>query len=253
MNAFRRITKLTFSLVLGIFFASSFAAEVNVAVAANFTEPMKAIAADFEKTSGHKVILSSGSTGKFYSQIKNGAPFDILLAADAATPEKLEKENAAVSGSRFTYAVGKLVLWSAAPGFVDKKGNVLKSKRFKHIAIASPKLAPYGAAAMETLTKLGLQDKLQPKIVQGENIAQTYQFIESGNAELGFVALSQIYKDGRIKSGSAWMVPGTLYNPIRQDAVVLMPGQNNPAASALMNYLKSSASLKIIKSYGYGF
>jgi molybdate transport system substrate-binding protein len=253
MPAFRLIFTLVFTLLVSVFSLPTFAAEVTVAVAANFVEPMKSIAADFEKTTGHKVTISGGSTGKFYAQIKNGAPFDILLAADTATPERLGKESDAVADSSFTYAVGKLVLWSAKPGFVDKNGKILKTKRFKHIAIASPKLAPYGAAAMETLNKLGLQDALQAKIVQGENIAQTHQFIDSGNAELGFVALSQVYKDGRVQKGSAWIVPSDLYNPIQQDAIILNAGKNNPAATELMNHLKSEAARKIIKSYGYAF
>ncbi|RJX30246.1 MAG: molybdate ABC transporter substrate-binding protein [Oxalobacter sp.] len=253
MSTLRHTLALVITLLTGAFSLSSFAAEVKVAVAANFIAPMKSISASFEKATGHKVVLSSGATGKFYAQIKNGAPFDILLAADAATPEKLEKESAAVAGSHFTYAIGKLVLWSAKPGFVDRKGNVLKAKHFKHIAIASPKLAPYGAAAMETLIKLGLQETLQAKIVQGENIAQTHQFIDSGNAELGFVALSQVYKDGRVQNGSAWIVPDKLYHPIKQDAVLLLPGKDNAAAVELLKYLRSDASRKIIKSYGYAF
>ncbi len=253
MKTFRQWFALTSLLLVAAFASGAHAAEVKVAVAANFIEPMQVIAVDFEKDTGHKAVLSSGSTGKFYAQIKNGAPFDLFLAADSATPERLEKEKATVSGSRFTYAIGKLALWSAMPSMVDAKGNVLRKQHFKHLAIASPKLAPYGAAAVETLTQLKLLEKLTPKFVQGENIGQTFQFIASGNAELGFVALSQIYKDGKVKSGSAWIVPSRLYNPIRQDAVILEAGKNNPAATALMDYLKSDKARTIIKSYGYGF
>ena len=245
------------TLLIGLFFYSfhllTLAEEVNVAVAANFIEPMKIITVAFEKATGHKAVLSSGATGKFYAQIRNGAPFDILLAADADTPSRLEKEGAAVPGSQFTYAIGKLVLWSAKPNFVDDKGNVLRNQEVKHIALASPKLAPYGAAAVEAMAKLGLLTALQPKFVQGENIGQTYQFIATGNAELGFVALSQIYKDGKILSGSAWIVPSHLYKPIRQDAVILVTAKNNPAATDLMKYLKSNSARAIIKSYGYDF
>jgi molybdate transport system substrate-binding protein len=225
--------------------------EVQVAVAANFTAPMQKIAADFEKDTGHKATLAFGATGKFYAQIKNGAPFQILLAADDETPAKLDKEGMTVSGSRFTYAIGTLVLWSAKPDFVDAKGEVLEKGNFEHIAIANPKLAPYGASAMETMAKMGVADKLANKFVQGENIAQTYQFVATGNAELGFVALSQVMKDGKIGSGSAWVVPARMHAPIRQDAVILTTGKDSKAAAELMKYLKSAKALAVIKSYGY--
>ena len=227
------------------------AAEVQVAVAANFTAPMQLIAADFEKATGHKAQLSFGATGKFYAQIKNGAPFEVLLAADDETPAKLEKEGLAVNGSRFTYAIGQLALWSAKPGYVDDKGAVLKQGAFDHLALANPKLAPYGAAAVETLTKLGLLGSIESKFVQGENIAQTFQFISTGNAELGFVALSQVYEGGKLKNGSAWIVPSALHTPIRQDAVVLTQGKDNPAAAALLKFLKTDQARAVIKSYGY--
>lgn len=240
-------------LLLAGMLSSALAAEVKVAVAANFTAPIKALAPDFEKTTGHKLVPSFGSTGKFYAQIKNGAPFDVFLAADAETPARLERENGTVPGSRFTYAIGRLVLWSAQPHYVDDKGQVLKKNAFRHIAVASPKLAPYGHAAVETLTKLGLLNALQAKIVQGENISQTHQFIATGNAELGFVALSQVYRNGRFTGGSGWLVPAKLYNPIRQDAVILKHGQDNPAAAALIKYLQTSQAHKVLKSYGYGY
>ncbi|MBC2729757.1 molybdate ABC transporter substrate-binding protein [Thiobacillus sp.] len=227
------------------------AAEVQVAVAANFTAPMQKIAAEFEKDSGHKAALSFGSTGKFYAQIKNGAPFDVFLAADDETPAKLEKEGVAVGGSRFTYAIGQLALWSARPGYVDDKGEVLKKGTFAHLAIANPRLAPYGAAAVEALTKMGLLSSVEGRFVQGENIAQAYQFTSTGNAELGFVALSQVYADGKLKNGSAWIVPSSLHSPIRQDAVVLAKGKDNPAAAALVRFLKSDQARAVIKSYGY--
>ena len=178
-------------LLLISFATTVLADEVQVAVAANFTAPMKQIAADFEKDTGHKAVAAFGATGKFYAQIKNGAPFEVLLAADDTTPAKLEAEGAAVAGSRFTYAIGRLVLWSAKPGFVDDKGAVLKQGEFKHVSVANPKLAPYGAAAVEALTALKLIDAVQAKFVQAENIAQAYQFVVTGNAEIGFVALSQ--------------------------------------------------------------
>ncbi|MCM1129866.1 MAG: molybdate ABC transporter substrate-binding protein [Alistipes senegalensis] len=247
---FKQLTALVLSFLL-IGLSTAQAKTVRVAVAANFTIPLKTIAETFEKATGHHVAVSSGSTGKFYTQIKNGAPFDIFLAADDKTPARLEQENETVQGSRFTYAVGKLALWSAKENMVDAKGDILKTQQYSHLSIASPKLAPYGLAARETLEKLQLWDAVQPRLVQGENIAQAYQFVASGNAELGFVALSQIYKDGKIQSGSAWIVPAKYYRPIRQDAVILNNGKNNPAAAAFMQYLKSEPALKIIRSFGY--
>ncbi len=227
------------------------AAEVNVAVAANFTAPMKQIAADFERQTGHKALLAFGSSGKFYAQIKNGAPFQIFLSADDEKTSRLIKDGLTVSNSHFTYAIGRLVLWSARPGFVDSQGSVLGKGNFNKLAIANPKLAPYGTAAVETLKQLGLLSTLSPKFVLGENIAQTHQFVSTGNAELGFVALSQVMKNGRISSGSAWIVPAKLHNPIRQDAVLLSSGKDNPAAKALLSYLKSAKARKVIRSYGY--
>ena len=227
------------------------AGEVNLAVAANFTAPMQKIARAFEQDTGHKAVLSFGSTGNLYAQIKNGAPFQMLLAADEETPLKLEKEGLAQAGSRFTYATGQLALWSKQPGLVDDKGEVLKSGKFQRLAIASPKLAPYGAAALETLSKLGLLQDLQPKIVQGDNIAQTYQFVATENAQLGFVALSQVMVDGKLVQGSAWVVPAPLHAPIAQAAVLLGKGNDNPAAVALMRYLRRDRAKALIRSFGY--
>lgn len=238
-------------LLIAFLAGPAYAAEVQVAVAANFTAPMQAIAAAFEKDTGHKALLAFGSTGKFYAQIKNGAPFQALLSADDETPKKLEGEGMAVPGTRFTYAIGRLALWSAKAGMVDGKGDVLKTGNYAHLAIASPKLAPYGAAAIEVLKHLGLLEAVQPKFVQGENIAQTWQFVASGNAELGFVALSQVMKDGKLSSGSAWIVPASLHIPIRQDAVILASGKGNPAAGALMSYLKSEKAKTIFRGFGY--
>ncbi|AMB79771.1 MAG: molybdate ABC transporter substrate-binding protein [Pseudomonadales bacterium] len=225
--------------------------EVQVAVAANFTAPIQAIASDFEKDTGHKLIAAYGATGQFYTQIKNGAPFEVFLAADDSTPEKLEKEGDIVPGSRFTYAIGTLALWSAKDGYVDDAGKVLEKNQFKHLSIANPKAAPYGLAATQVLAKLGLTDKVKDKIVEGQNITQAYQFVSTGNAELGFVALSQIFKDGKVSHGSAWIIPETMHDPIKQDAVILKKGENNPAAKALTEYLKGPKAEAIIKSYGY--
>jgi molybdate transport system substrate-binding protein len=225
--------------------------EIQVAVAANFTAPMKAIAAAFKKDTGHQVQAAYGATGKFYAQIKTGAPFEALLSADDATPIKLLEEGAAVAGTAFTYAVGTLVLWSAKPGFVDAKGDVLGKGDFRKLAIANPKVAPYGAAAVQTLTKLDLLEKVEPKFVTGENIAQTFQFVGTGNAELGFVALSQVMENGKITKGSAWVVPGEFYTPIRQDAVMLEKGKDKPAVIALLAYLKGEQARAIIRAFGY--
>lgn len=239
------------ALLLALAAPCAFAGEVQVAVAANFMLPMRAVAAAFEQATGHTAQLAFGGTGKFYAQIRNGAPFDVLLAADRATPEKLEREGVAVAGSRFTYATGRLALWSARPGFVDDQGAVLKHGVFKHLAIANPRLAPYGVAAVETLNTLGLLARLRPRLVRGENIAQTFQFVATGNAELGFVALSQVYAGGKLTRGSAWIVPSALHAPIRQDAVILARGRDNPAAWALTRYMKQDEARAIIRAYGY--
>jgi len=249
MMKFSRLLVAMAALMLGV----SHAADVTVAVAANFTAPMQKIAEAFERDTGHKAVLAFGATGKFYAQIKNGAPFHVLLAADNETPARLEKEGFTVPGSRFTYATGRLVLWSAQPGLVDDKGEVLRASQDGHIALADPKLAPYGTAAIQTLTRLGLLQRMKPRFVQGENIAQAYQFVATGNAPLGFLALSQVMVDGRIAKGSAWVVPGSLHAPILQDAVLLAPGKDNPAALALTGYLRGETARAIIRSYGYGF
>lgn len=241
-----------------IFWLSAFvstlclADEIRVAVAANFAAPMDEIAREFTKRTGHDVSLSSGASGKFYAQIKNGAPFQILLSADQEKPSALEAEGLAVQGTRYTYAIGKLALWSTNPNLVDTKGKVLESPRFNKLALANPKVAPYGEAALETLNALGLKSRLEPKFVMGENIGQTYQFVDSGNADLGFVALSQITRDNKLIKGSMWQVPDKLYTPIRQDAVLLVNGKDSAAARQLLAFLKSEAAIRIIKTYGYG-
>jgi molybdate transport system substrate-binding protein len=224
---------------------------VRVAVAANFAPALQAIATEFEKDSGHKLLLSVGATGKFYSQIRNGAPFDVLLSADDETPARLVADGAAVAGSEFTYALGRLVLWSAQPELVDDQGAVLRRGDFRHLALANPKTAPYGAAAIEALGNMRLRDGLAPKFVQGENVAQVLQFTASGNAELGFVALSQVWKDGQFSAGSAWLVPAHLHSPIRQDAVLLVAARNKPEAHALTRFLKGDKARAIVRSFGY--
>jgi molybdate transport system substrate-binding protein len=227
------------------------AGEVQVAVAANFAVPLARLGEGFTAATGHTLQVSAGATGKFYSQILAGAPFEVLIAADDETPKRLIAEGQAVSGSNFSYAIGKLVLWSAQPGFVDDQGAVLGSGKFAHLAIANPKVAPYGAAALEMLKARGLSEALAPRLVTAESIAQAYQFVSTGNAQLGFVALSQVAVPGKPTVGSYWLVPPKLYGEIRQDAVLLKSGANNPAAAALLTYLKSVPARDVIKSFGY--
>ena len=238
--------------LLFVAYATSLRAEqALVAVAANFSAPMQQIALAFQKDTGHQLKLSFGATGGIYAQIKNGGPFDVFLSADQLTPQKIEAEGLGVPQTRFTYATGQLVLWSKQDGLVDDKGQVLRSKNIQRIALAKPKLAPYGAAALEAMTQLGLLDELKPKLVQGDNIAQTYQFVSTQNAQLGFVALSQVFADGKITSGSGWVLPSSLYKPILQDAILLKNGKDNSAAKALMLYIKGDKAKEMIKRFGY--
>lgn len=230
------------------FVAARNGTEVKVAVAANFNEPMKEIAAAFEKSTGHKLVLSFGATGQFYAQITQGAPFEILISADKTTPAKAIREGHAVAGTAFTYAVGKLVLYGKSLDLAAGAA-VLKDGKFAKIAIANPATAPYGAAAVETMKSLGVHARLEPRIVQGNNIAQTFQFIETGNAEIGFVALSQVIS---AKNGSRWLVPANLYAPIAQDAVLLKVGTASDAAKAFLSFLKGPQARAVIEKYGYG-
>lgn len=224
-------------------------AEVTVAVAANFTATAKRIAAAFAAGSEHVAVLSFGSTGKLYTQIAHGAPYDVFLAADQARPQKAIDEGLAVADSRYTYASGKLVLYSTDAALVDDEGNVLHSTRFARLAIANPDTAPYGSAAIEVLQALGVHDKVADRLVRGDNIAQTLQFVATKNAQLGFVALAQIIET---RGGSRWIVPEGLYTPVRQDAVLLARGASNPAARAFMEFLKSETARDIIRAFGYG-
>jgi molybdate transport system substrate-binding protein len=228
------------------------AAEVQVAVAANFAAPLVQIAEGFTAATGHTLKVSAGATGKFYQQITAGAPFEVLIAADDETPARLVQEGLAVAGTPYTYAIGKLALWSAQPGFVDDQGAVLAAGRFSHLAIANPKIAPYGHAAMEVLKAKALTDALAPRIVTAETLAQAYQFVYSGNAELGFVALSQLRVPGKPAGGSYWLVPPALYGEIRQDAVLLKAGAANPAAAALLAWLRGESAKAVIQAFGYG-
>ncbi len=228
--------------------ASAQAGEVKVAVAANFLEPAQRIAEAFSAATGHQATLSFGSSGQLYAQIAAGAPYEALLSADAERPAKAEAAGLAVKGSRFTYAVGRLVLWSRTPGLVDAQGAVLRRGAFAKIAIADPVTAPYGLAAVQTLRKLGLYGQIAPKIVTGGSIAQAYQFVQTGAAEVGFVALSQVIDD---KARSRWLVPQADYAPIEQQAVLLAAGQSNPAATAFLAFLKGPQARAIIVRYGY--
>lgn len=223
------------------------AGDVKAAVAANFADPVREIATRFEAATGHKLIVSIGATGQFYAQIVQGAPFDVLLAADTETPAKAIAAGNAVAGSGFTYAVGSLVLYSRDARLVDGEAT-LRTARFAKIAIANPATAPYGRAAVETMTALGVYDQLRPKIVQGASIAQAFQFVDTGNAEVGFVALSQVIE---VRAGSRWLVPRSLHAPIEQGAVLLNTGVGNAAAAAFMAFLKGPEARAVIEKYGY--
>jgi molybdate transport system substrate-binding protein len=244
MRLFRSI-----AFVAGLLLASApaQAAQTNVAVAANFTDAAKEIAAIFKKKTGHEAVLSFGASGQFYTQITQGAPFQVFLSADDSRPKKLIEDGLAVPDSRFTYAIGKLVLWSKSPGIVTGE-ETLKAAAFAKLSICNPAAAPYGLAAVETMKSLNLYESLKPKLVEGATITQAYQFVETGNAELGFVALSQL--TGR-DAGSRWVVPQALYDPIRQDAVLLKSGAANEAASAFIAFLRSPEARSIIERYGY--
>jgi molybdate transport system substrate-binding protein len=229
--------------------SSAGAEEITVAVATNFSETMTALAERFEHASGHTVLVSAGSTGNHYAQIRSGAPFDVFFSADTERPRLLEQEGLAIAGSRFRYAVGRLALWSRRVGLVDGAGRVLETGTFRFLAIANPELAPYGAAAREALTALGVLDALQGRIVQGQDVGQAYSFVYTGNAELGFVAYAQIKKPATPIEGSHWLVPEELHRPIEQEAVLL---RDTPAARAYLEFVKSETAREVIRSYGYG-
>ncbi len=242
------ILKLLVALALMLSSSLSYAAEIRIAVASNFTRAMMGLVQQFEADTGHKVKLVFGSTGKHYAQIKNGAPFDAFFAADMKRPKLLEDEGLAVPDSRFSYALGRLVLWSPETGYVDSAGKVLSDGSYYHLAIANPKLAPYGRAAKEVLQSRGLWKAMKGRAVRGENIGQAFQFVHSGNAELGFVAYSQVKYPGQSIIGSYWEVPQTLYSPILQQAVVL---KDTAVTRAFIKYIKSKPALEIIQDYGY--
>ncbi len=249
MKRARRFYSLVVVSVLMPGIGQAIAGEIRVAVASNFSEAIKNIAERFQLSTGHVVTLIVGSTGKHYAQIKNGAPFDVFFAADSLRPQRLEAEGVALRGSRFTYAIGKLVLWSPQPTYVDAEGKVLDTGGFRYLSIANPKLAPYGKAAQEVLQARGVWDSLQARIVRGENIGQTFQFVKSGNAELGFIAYSQLKQPGQVIEGAFWEVPQSMYTPIRQQAVLL---HDNAIAHSFMSFIKNAESRQVIRAFGYG-
>jgi molybdate transport system substrate-binding protein len=245
---FKLIGLALFGAALALGAAPALAADTQVAVAANFTEPAKEIAAAFKAKTGHTATLSFGASGQFYAQMAHGAPYEVFLSADAERPKKAEDEGLAVKGTRYTYAFGRLVLYSRTPGLVDAKGAVLTSDKFAKLAIADPTAAPYGQAAVETLQKLKIYDAVAAKIVKGSSITQAYQYVATGNAELGFVAQSQVINE---PGGSRWLVPAADHAPIEQQAVLLKTGEKNPAARAFLVFLRSPAAITIIRRYGY--
>jgi len=238
-------------LALASWQAAASAAVLHIAVAANFTDATRDLIPLFEKASGHTVKASFGSTGKLYAQIEHGAPFEVFLAADSKRPQKAEAAGLAVPGSRFTYARGTLVLWSAKADSFSNGESYLKSLSFKRAAMANPKTAPYGLAAQQVMQHLGVWDQAKQKMVRGDSIAQTFQFVATGNTEAGFVAYSQV-KAWKQSSGSLWVIPATDYAPIEQQAVLLQKGKDSPAAKAFLQFLKSPAAHQVIEGYGYG-
>lgn len=243
------------SFILGIILQvlplGSHADSINVAVATNFAAPLAEIARKFRAATGHQIKISSSASGKIYAQIKNGAPFAVFLSADEEKPLALEQEGLSVPGSRFTYAIGRLALWSPRDNLVTDGPQILQRGEFRKLALANPKLAPYGKAAVEVLDALGLAEATKSRWVMGENIAQTYQFIQSGAADFGFVAAAQILAESQIKSGSAWLIPAELHQPIRQDAILLRKAENSRAARELLTFLRSEQVRALIESYGY--
>lgn len=223
--------------------------ELTIAVASNFLRPMTELAERFEAQTGHRVRIAGGSTGSHYAQIQSGAPYDLFFAADAERPKRLEQAGRISPDDRFTYAVGRLVLWSPRPGYVDGAGRVLEEGTFRHLAIANPALAPYGAAAKDVLEARGLWNTLQRRLVRGQDIGQTFSFVHSGAVELGFVAYAQILSEKGAVRGSWWLVPSSLHGPIEQQGVLL---RESEAARAFVEFVKSDDAKALIARYGYG-
>ncbi|MFT5716642.1 MAG: molybdate transport system substrate-binding protein [Oleiphilaceae bacterium] len=238
-------------LVISLISCCSFADQVRIAVAGNFYQPLKLISAQFSQLSGHELQVSVGSTGKLYAQIINGAPFDVLISADQIRPTKLAAQQLAIKKTQFTYAIGKLVLWSRDQSLIDNQGMHLKTGTLKHLAIANPKIAPYGEQAVNVLKNMGIYQQLASKLILGQSVGQTFQHLSTGSVQQGILALSQVMQDGTISSGSGWIIPDALYQPIQQDAILLNKGKNNAAAIAFLAYLKNPQSEKVIRSFGY--
>ena len=238
-------------LLAGLVSTPLHAAEVSAAVAANFAAPMERIAVLFHKESGHSVKISVAASGKLYTQIRGGAPFDVFLSADEELPKRLLQEGLAVGGSRFVYASGRLLLWSVQPGLVDEKGAVLNSGNFDKLAYANPSFSPYGIATRETLTKLAMWNAMQKKLKKADDVTQTYQLAATESADMAFIALSQVMRDGKVTTGSWWLVPPELHNPIRQSAVLLSGAKEQTAAKALLVFLKSEKAKAVMRGFGY--
>ena len=246
-----RYLSTVFGLILSSVSSLSYATTLEIAVASNFAEPAKQIAQQFEQQTKIQVSISSAATGVLANQIRNGAPYKIFLSADQTTPKMLIKTGYAITSSQFTYAQGQLVLWSANPHLIDSSSKILTTSNFKYLAIANPKLAPYGAAGYQTLSKLGLTQQLQSKIVNGDNISNTYQYVASGNDQLGFVALAQIMQKGKISQGSSWIVPTSINPLIKQDGIILKAGASDPNVTKFINFMRSESALTILRTYGY--
>lgn len=242
---------LLLSIALALLSAQTRAAQVQVAVDDNFAGPIQALAAEFQRTTNHTLVVSAGSTGKLFTQIQQGAPFDVFLSADAETPARLTSEGLALENTRFTYAIGRLVLWSAQAGLVDPQATVLGADSTSRMAVADPRMAPYGAAAMQTMARRGVAARWTGRIVLGESVGQAYQLVASKNAALGFVALSQIMRDGKVESGSHWIVPSTFHTPLRQEVVLLRKGASNDGAKAFLKFLAGDSARAIMRGYGY--
>jgi molybdate transport system substrate-binding protein len=238
-------------ILFSVFTLFTEAKPVHVAVAANFSNSMKSLVTEFEKTSDYQIVLSFGSSGKFYAQIKQGAPYELFFSADQAKPDALQKDGLVIANSRFTYATGRLAVWSARPDFSNEIETNLKKGAFNKLALANPKLAPYGAATLEVLKYLSLLESTQSKWVRGENVAQTYQFVSSGNADLGFIALSQLLGTKKVKQDSYWLVPDYMHHPIKQDVVLLRSAEKSQGAKAFLDFIHSNKAQKIIAEYGY--
>lgn len=241
----------TILVLCGLMSSPVWAGEVSVAVASNFAAPMERLAPLFQKESGHTLRVSLGASGKLYAQIKSKAPFDVFLSADEEMPKNLMQEGLAVGGTRFVYATGRLVLWSVQPDFVDEKGAVLNKGNFNMLAIANPRFSPYGVAAKETLTKLIMWNSIQEKLAKGENVTQTYQLAATEKADLAFIALSQVMRDGKVTAGSWWLVPPEMHKPIQQSAVLLSGAKDPAAAKAFLAFLKSEKARAVMRGFGY--